>query len=218
MGGQIFTFNLYGIVLFLLLGPGYCSTRYARSQFRDDKVLFVISKPQPFLICHPYFLFCHPGNCEPFQLSSRKAERSEVYPGSRSRSFYSWVPDTVRLATLAHSSGTTKFYLSSRNCKPFLICHPYFLFCHLENRHSSQFVIPEIASAIIRDPEADRFYSWVPDTVRLATLAHSSGTTGGKISSSESGTTLFIGLGRQKSFVNAKSCDAIHCLDTPSMH
>ena len=107
--------------MFLPLGPGYCSTRYTRSQFRDDSVLI-----------------CHPGRPS----------------GARS----------------------------------------------------------------IRDPEADRFYSWVPDTVRLATLAHSSGTTGGKISSSESGTTLFIGLGRQKSFVNAKSCDAIHCLDTPSMH
>ena len=45
---------------------------------------------------------------------------------------------------------------------------------------TSFFVIPEIASAIIRDPEAnpDLFYSWVPDTVRLATLARSSGTTG----------------------------------------
>jgi len=86
----------------LLLGPGYCSTRYARSQFRDDSVL----------TCHPgrpskarsirdpeanpnlsasgsRILFDSlrsltvPGR-QCFNLSSRKAEQGEVYPGSRS--------------------------------------------------------------------------------------------------------------------------------------
>src|SRR3989339_573136 len=38
-------------------------------------------------------------------LSSRKAERSEVYPGSRIRSFYFWVPDTTHCV---RGSGTTK--------------------------------------------------------------------------------------------------------------
>src|SRR3989339_893821 len=63
------------------------------------------------------------------------------------------------------------------------------VFCHLNS--SYVFVIPKIASLSschpgrpsgamsIRDPEANPnlFYFWVPDTVRLATLAHSSGTT-----------------------------------------
>jgi len=54
------------------------------------------------------------------------------------------------------------------------------------------FVIPEIASAIIRDPEANPnlFYSWVPDTTRYA---RSSGTTGQEegVFGSEAGTTMF---------------------------
>ena len=87
------------------------------SQFRDDKrnnVQFAVPGRQYFLLsqfflcfCHPYFLFCHFETSSLFNLSSRKAERSEVYPGSRNQSqyLYSWVPDTARYT---RSSGTTK--------------------------------------------------------------------------------------------------------------
>src|SRR3989339_338282 len=117
------------------------------SQFRDDKrnnVQFAVPGRQCFLlsqfflcICHPYFLICHPGNATLNSLSSRKAERSEVYPGSRnqSRFFCLWVPDTVRLATLAHSSGTTKGIMFSSQFRDDSV------FCYLNS--SYVFVIPE---------------------------------------------------------------------------
>ena len=59
---------------------------------RDDSVLFVILKPQAFLICHP---------------GRPSGARSIRDPGANPNLFCLWVPDTVRLATLAHSSGTT---------------------------------------------------------------------------------------------------------------
>jgi|SRR3989339_916676 len=130
------------------------------SQFRDDKrnnVQFAVPGRQCFLlsqfflcICHPYFLICHPGNATLNSLSSRKAERSEVYPGSRnqSRFFCLWVPDTVRLATLAHSSGTTKGIMFSSQFRD-------------DKRNNVQFAVPGrqcfnmSSRAETRDPRSD---------------------------------------------------------------
>ena len=97
--------------MFLPLGPGYCSTRYTRSQFRDDSVLI-----------------CHPG---------RPSGARSIRDPEADR-FYSWVPDTVRLATLAHSSGTTKGIMFSSQFRDDSV------FCYLNSSYES--VIPEIAS------------------------------------------------------------------------
>ena len=94
--------------MFLPLGPGYCSTRYTRSQFRDDSVLI-----------------CHPG---------RPSGARSIRDPEADR-FYSWVPDTVRLATLAHSSGTTKGIMFSSQFRDDSV------FCYLNS--SYVFVIPE---------------------------------------------------------------------------
>jgi len=66
--------------LILLLGPGYCSTRYARSQFRDDNIL---------LLSQSFLRICHPGNREHFYLSSfslcHPGNHVSDYPGSRNQ-------------------------------------------------------------------------------------------------------------------------------------
>src|SRR3989339_1083931 len=114
---------------FLPLGPGYCSTRYARSQFQDDKVLFVISKPQPFLICHP-------GNYEPFCFVIPEGRAERGLSGIQDMTFLPLGPGycSTRYARSQFQDDKVLFLISKPH--PFLICHPgnYEPFC---------FVIPE---------------------------------------------------------------------------
>ena len=107
------------------------------SQFRDDSIFCYLNSSYVFVILTFYFVILKPQAF--FNMSSRKAERSEVYPGSRSQSqsFCSWVPDTARLATLARSSGTTEGIMFSsqfRDDNILLSSQSFLRICHSENR------------------------------------------------------------------------------------
>jgi len=115
----------------------------------------IVLRPEP-----AFFNFVIPT----FNLSSRKAEQGEVYPESRSqfRSFLPLGPGSSpgrqeedclaqgpgRQCFICHLETSSLFNMSSL----LLICHP--------GRPSG--------ARSIRDPEADQFYSWVPDQGRAA--------------------------------------------------